>query len=103
MPLHRQASLYATGGCDGTAVLRKIFEKIPEKLDRNGYSKILMVTELPNVLSSCDLVESMIDTHGSPGLGGSIKIGYCVQDVENVEEYSEVRVSERNEGACAKS
>ena len=97
IPLHRQPSLYASGGADGNAVLRKVFAALPSRL-LDSSSRLLMVTELPNVLSSPSLVVSMLPSNSG---GGTVEVCYCVPDVETVGEYSEARRAEREEGVPA--
>jgi methylase of polypeptide subunit release factors len=82
VPEALQPSLYASGGPDGNAVLRKIFGELERFLGEGGC--LVMVTELPNVLSSCGLVADMI---GEGGARADVRIAYCVPDVETVEEY----------------
>jgi len=92
----------AGGGADGMNLLRRILSDCFKFLiidDDDPYSKssmsctmipsLLMVTELPNVEESCELIQSFLDT--SMKEKSCIRITYVEDDVESVHEYSKER------------
>jgi len=87
-----QPALYAIGGGDdGMLILRQILDQFCDysSTKRNG---ILMVTELPNVESSCKLLRSML----RESIRGDtlIRVAYVENDVETIEEYTQERQTE---------
>ncbi|GMH53953.1 hypothetical protein TrLO_g14788 [Triparma laevis f. longispina] len=78
---------YADGGGDGNNSLKKIFSEVIERLNDDGVC--LMVTELPNVLSSDKLVRRFLGDKE-----GKVDVAYVKEDVETIEEYSKVRNEE---------
>lgn len=82
-------ALYAAGGgYDGMHLAREIVNKSPMCLsDGNGGPQLLMVTELPNVETSCELLETFLDDPK----GIQINVAYIEDDVEQMEDYAKER------------
>jgi methylase of polypeptide subunit release factors len=84
-------SLYAIGGeSDGMGLLRKLLKQVLHRLDETSISKLLMVTEVPNVENSLDLLHEML----SKEIPCRIRVAYIEQDVETAEEYALERENE---------
>lgn len=84
-------SLYAIGGeSDGMGLLRKLLKQVLHRLDETSISKLLMVTEVPNVEDSLDLLHGML----SKEFPCRIRVAYIEQDVETAEEYALERENE---------
>lgn len=84
-------SLYAIGGAyDGMGLLRKILKQVLHHLNENSSSKLLMVTELPNVEDSCKLLHKMV----SERVPNRIRVAYIEQDVETTKDYAREREDE---------
>jgi len=86
------AALYAAGGgYDGMHLVREIVNKSFMCLsDGNGCPQLLMVTELPNVETSCNLLESFLDDTKCV----QIHVAYIKDDVEQMEDYASEREEE---------
>jgi hypothetical protein len=86
------AALYAAGGGhDGMHLVREIINKSFTCLsDGNGFPQLLMVTELPNVETSCILLETFL---GDPE-GVQINVAYIEDDVEWIDDYAKEREEE---------
>ena len=84
-------ALYAASGEDGLDVVRTMFGSCFDYLESNG--KFLVVTELPNVEDSCELVLSFISE--SERSTAKISIVYVENDVETIQEYVKERSYER--------
>ena len=81
----------AGGGYDGMHLAREIVNKSFNYLcDGNGSPQLLMVTELPNVQSSCNLIETFFDDPR----GFQINVAYIEDDVEQMEDYAKEREEE---------
>jgi methylase of polypeptide subunit release factors len=79
-------ALYAVGGGrDGMNVLRRILEKCFDILDDGEHRQLLMVTELPNVETSCALLSSMLPT------AARVNVAYIGDDVETTYDYAKER------------
>jgi hypothetical protein len=81
----------AGGGVDGMGLLRKILIncfKILKKSHQSS-SSLLMVTELPNVEDSCELLASFLDKSRSQN--SRIRVAYIADDVETVYDYANER------------
>ena len=88
-------SLYSTGGgFDGMNLLREILGDCSAHLKMSQAFSVLLVTELPNIEDSCDLIESLLSSKSSSHVNFRVRIIYIGQDVETVEEYSKVREKE---------
>jgi methylase of polypeptide subunit release factors len=84
-------SLYAIGGAsDGMGLLRKLLKQVLRHLNENAVSKLLMVTELPNVEDSCILLQEMLCEE----IPNRIRVAYIEQDVETAADYSLERENE---------
>lgn len=83
-------ALYAVGGgADGMALLRRVVNESPKYL--NGTSAVLLVvSELPNIESSCRLISSFLPKNTR----AFIRIAYVGADVESVEQYAATREQE---------
>ena len=86
------SALYAAGGgYDGMHLVREIVNKSFMYLsDGNGGPQLLMVTELPNVETSCDLLQTFFDDPK----GIQINVAYIEDDVEQMEDYAKEREEE---------
>ena len=81
-----EPALYAVGGGrDGMNVLRRILEKCFDILDDGEHRQLLMVTELPNVETSCALLSSMLPT------AARVNVAYIEDDVETTYDYAKER------------
>jgi methylase of polypeptide subunit release factors len=81
----------AGGGYDGMKLVQKIVNKCFASLSEgNGSPQLLMVTELPNVETSCALLETFLDDP----IGAQINVAYIDDDVELMEDYSKEREEE---------
>lgn len=92
-----QPALYAVGGgTDGMDLLRRLFASCLSFLACTETSTLLMVTEVPNVEHSCEMVECFL----SKEYRDTVEIGitYVEDDVETVDSYSRVRESEAGLG-----
>jgi methylase of polypeptide subunit release factors len=79
-------ALYAVGGGrDGMNVLRRILEKCFDILDDGEHRQLLMVTELPNIETSCALLSSMLPT------AARVNVAYIEDDVETAYDYAKER------------
>ena len=86
------SALYAAGGGhDGMHLVREIVNKSLLYLsDGKGGPQLLMVTELPNVETSCNLLETFFDDPK----GIRINVAYIEDDVEHMEDYAKEREEE---------
>lgn len=75
---------------DGMGLLRGILIDCFRILkSQSSSSSLLMVTELPNVEDSCELLKSMLDTSITDKY--RIRVAYIEDDVESVDEYARER------------
>ena len=58
-------------------------------MSQSSSSSLIMVTELPNVEDSCELLKSMLDTSITDKY--RIRVAYIEDDVESVDEYARER------------
>lgn len=86
------SALYAAGGgYDGMHLVREIINKSSVHLsDGNGGPQLLMVTELPNIETSCNLLETFLDNPKDI----QINVAYIEDDVEHMEDYAKEREEE---------
>eukprot|EP00814_Leptocylindrus_danicus_P016779 CAMPEP_0116012704 /NCGR_PEP_ID=MMETSP0321-20121206/5275_1 /TAXON_ID=163516 /ORGANISM="Leptocylindrus danicus var. danicus, Strain B650" /LENGTH=367 /DNA_ID=CAMNT_0003482085 /DNA_START=62 /DNA_END=1166 /DNA_ORIENTATION=+ len=106
-PMLYHQSLYAAGGTDGLDIVRRIIRSSLDVLDRIETSnaclrgkeepQLLMVTEVPNVEESCQMLQSFLPQSSQSSV--SICVAYVVDDVETVETYGEERSKERGIGS----
>ena len=82
----------AGGGKDGLGLLRKILIECFQVLKQHPAASILIVTELPNIEDSCELVKSFLDKDHRDNK--RIRIAYVEGDVETIDEYSREREDE---------
>jgi hypothetical protein len=79
-------ALYAVGGgFDGMKILRRILKKCFDFLDVGIHRQLLMVTELPNIETSCDLLSSMLP------YTARVNVAYIEDDVETIHHYAKER------------
>lgn len=98
-----QQALYAAGGTDGLDIVRRIMESCVDVLDTpmdpsNAFclgegAQLLMVTEVPNVEESCQMLQSFVRVSFQSSV--SIRVAYVVDDVVVVNIYEEERAKER--------
>jgi methylase of polypeptide subunit release factors len=92
-PVSLSPALYsAGGGIDGMNLLRQILIDCFNVLKHHSAASLLMVTELPNVEDSCELISSFLDIEVSQYT--RIRIAYIKDDVESVDEYTKERENE---------
>lgn len=87
------SALYAAGGgYDGMHLVREIVNKSFMYLSGGNERRpqLIMVTELPNVESSCNLLETFFDDPR----GVKINVAYIEDDVEQMEDYAKEREEE---------
>jgi hypothetical protein len=88
-----QPALYAVGGgSDGMGLSKRLFASCLSFLACTETSTLLMVTELPNVEHSCEMVKCFLSKEYRDTV--EIRIAYVEADVETVDSYSRVRESE---------
>ena len=88
-----QPALYAVGGgTDGMDLLRRLFASCLSFLACTETSTLLMVTEVPNVEHSCEMVKCFLAKEYRDTV--EIRVAYVEADVETVSSYSRVRESE---------
>jgi hypothetical protein len=73
-------------------LLRQILIDCFNVLKHHSSASLLMVTELPNVEDSCELISSLLDMKVSQNT--RIRIAYIKEDVESVDEYARERENE---------
>ncbi|KAL3771209.1 hypothetical protein ACHAWU_010296 [Discostella pseudostelligera] len=79
-------ALYAVGGGrDGMNVLRCILEQCFDVLADGINRQLLMVTELPNIETSCALLSSMLPSTAR------VRVAYIEDDVETTDDYAKER------------
>ena len=91
--LEMAPALYsAGGGYDGMQLLRKILKNCFNVLNKDGTDRsILMVTELPNVEDSYQLLGNLLDSDFG---NRDIRVAYIEDDVEAAEDYARERENE---------
>ena len=88
-----QPALYAVGGgTDGMDLLRRLFASCLSFLACTETSTLLMVTEVPNVEHSCEMVKCFLAKEYRDTV--EIRVAFVEADVETVLSYSRVRESE---------
>ena len=91
LPCDADFALYAASGEDGLDIVHTIVSRCFDYLKETG--KLLVITEVPNVEESCDLIMDFIPM---PERSSSqISIAYVENDVELIEEYTKERSEER--------
>ena len=93
-PAQGSGALYAGSGIHGLNAVQEIVSDCSEYLELRQSANLLMVTELPNVEQSCELLQSFL-----PSANHRISVAYIVDDVETVQEYAKERAEERGDGA----
>ncbi|CAB9521128.1 Methyltransferase [Seminavis robusta] len=91
-------ALYAGSGICGLDAVHDIVNRCFQYLAADDNGQLLMVTELPNVQQSCQLLESFLAPPKEDSRNNkehSISIAYVVADVETVQEYAQERAEER--------
>lgn len=82
-------ALYAVGGGrDGMKILRRILKNCFAFLDDGIDRRLLMVTELPNIETSCELLSSMLPCKAR------VNVAYIEDDVETTFAYAKEREGE---------
>ena len=82
-----QPALYAVGGgTDGMDVLRRMMKNCLDFLDDNENSIIILVSEVPNVEESCNMLRLMLPEEKRSQ--ARIRVAYVEDDVETTGNYS---------------
>ena len=79
---------------DGTKILHRMVRESVQYLEGDD-AKLILVTELPNVESSCSLIQSFLPVE----VPAAIRIAYVGRDVETVQQYATVRQAETSSKA----
>ena len=88
-----QPALYAIGGgTDGMHLLRRLLASCFDFLPSTNAFTLKMVTEVPNVEHSCDMLRYFLPKEHRNAV--IIRVAYVEDDVETVDSYSKVREEE---------
>lgn len=88
LPLETRGALFADGGIFGTTILERFFRHSMDYLEETG--AVLMVSELPNIEDSCDLLRRFLPNN----VRVAVSVVYVGSDVEAVTQYADERAKE---------